>query len=395
MGVAKLGDVYRWFKAAEGIQQCILQSEMFGALNANQHKYLGAILVSAHRLVTAVNSILLYTNLVAGRISLEMEPCRLHELCAIAVRSLMRKADNKHQHITQEISPFGLEIESNPKGVLQVLKDLLENAIKFTPEEGSIELCVTALPDREAVSIVVADNGIGMSAEQLASIFHPFAQGDQTLARRFEGLGLGLAYVHEMVTRLGGTIAVTSTPAQGSRFTLTLPAARHSRRQHLEPRIVGADLPPNSQTLPPRTCPGIQSPLACVILYIDGATIWLYAEVIMRRGGLYLACWFHCWRLASGWWPERWRRALLPPSSNRSCRCPGACRSCRAASPPLPPRRATCAGTLICAGITAARRSAARFLSNAPPTGRHGRRSQAAAFPIRRVRLATPVPTAN
>ncbi len=52
-----------------------------------------------------------------------------------------------------------------------MLKELLENAIKFTPEEGSIELCVTALPDREAVSIVVADNGIGMSAEQLGVHF--------------------------------------------------------------------------------------------------------------------------------------------------------------------------------------------------------------------------------
>ncbi len=203
----------------------LLQSEMFGALNANQHKYLGAILESTHRLVTAVNSILVYTNLVAGRTPLETEPCRLHELCAIAVRSLMRKAENKHQHITQDINPFEVEIESNPKGVLQVLKELLENAIKFTPEGGSIGLRVTALPEEDAVSIVVADSGIGMSPEQLASIFHPFAQGDQTLARRFEGLGLGLAYVHEMVTRLGGTITVTSAPAQGSQFTITLPAS--------------------------------------------------------------------------------------------------------------------------------------------------------------------------
>ncbi len=201
----------------------LLQSEMFGALNPHQHKYLGAILESTHRLVSAVNSILLYTNLVAGRMPLEIEPCRLHELCAIAVRSLMRKADNKRQHITQEINPFALEIDSNPQGVLQVLKELLENAIKFTPEGGSIALRVTALPEEEAVSIVVADTGIGMSGEQLANIFRPFAQGDQSLARRFEGLGLGLAYVREMVTRLGGTIAVTSTPGEGSRFTITLP----------------------------------------------------------------------------------------------------------------------------------------------------------------------------
>ena len=70
---------------------------------------------------------------------------------------------------------------------------------------------------------MVADTGIGMNDEQLAALFLPFTQGDQTLARRFDGLGLGLAYVHEVVTRLGGTVSVTAAPGQGSRFTIILP----------------------------------------------------------------------------------------------------------------------------------------------------------------------------
>ena len=214
----------------------LLQSEMFGALNPNQHKYLGAILESTHRLVAAVNSILIYTNLVAGTTPLEIETCRLHELCAIAVRSLKRKAGVKQQRLAQEIIPFDLEIESNAYGLLQVIKELVDNAIKFTPEGGSIELQVTGLPEQAAVSIVVTDNGIGMSEEQVACIFRPFAQGDQSLARRFEGLGLGLAYAYEMVTRLGGTIDVTSAPGEGSRFTIILPVAPPPRHDLRPPR---------------------------------------------------------------------------------------------------------------------------------------------------------------
>ena len=64
-----------------------------------------------------------------------------------------------------------------------------------------------------------------MDDEQLAAIFLPFTQGDQTLARRFEGIGLGLAYVHEVVTRLGGTITATAEPGRGSRFTIILPTS--------------------------------------------------------------------------------------------------------------------------------------------------------------------------
>ncbi len=211
----------------------LLESETFGSLTPTQHKYVAAITESGQRLVATVNGILLYTNLVTRATPLEIETCRLAELCAIAVRSLNRNADAKHQRITQEISPFDLQIESDANGIVKVLKELLENAVKFTPNGGSIDLTVTgetvtggtgaAKPATDAVRIVVADTGIGISVEQLSALFRPFSQGDQTLARRFEGLGLGLAYVHEMVVRLGGTVTVESEPGRGSRFIVTLP----------------------------------------------------------------------------------------------------------------------------------------------------------------------------
>jgi signal transduction histidine kinase len=105
---------------------------------------------------------------------------------------------------------------------------LLDNAVKFTPEGGQVcvHICAAGGAGSLAgsVQIVVADTGIGMSAEELERLFLPFTQADMTLARRFEGVGVGLAYVQAMVDRLGGAIAVASTPQVGTRFTITLPA---------------------------------------------------------------------------------------------------------------------------------------------------------------------------
>ena len=74
------------------------------------------------------------------------------------------------------------------------------------------------------VQIEVWDTGIGMNVEQVSHLFEPFVQGDQQLARQFEGVGLGLAYVHKAVALLGGEVTATSDPGKGSCFTVTLPA---------------------------------------------------------------------------------------------------------------------------------------------------------------------------
>jgi two-component system sensor histidine kinase BarA len=167
--------------------------------------------------------VLLYTSLVSGASPLLFETCRVAELCAIAARAAKPLAAAKQQEFAQTIDPATPDIESDPQGIVQVVKELLVNAVKFTPAGGRIEVSVAPAADCRTVCIAVTDTGIGLSEEQLATIFHPFTQGDQTLARRFEGIGLGLAYVHEMVQRLGGTLAVASSVGKGSSFAVTLP----------------------------------------------------------------------------------------------------------------------------------------------------------------------------
>jgi CheY-like chemotaxis protein len=99
----------------------------------------------------------------------------------------------------------------------------LSNAVKFTPEGGSIGLEVVGDAARQAVDLTVWDTGIGIVQEQMTRLFQPFVQLDSRLARQYEGTGLGLALVYRMVELHGGSIGVTSAIDCGSRFTIALP----------------------------------------------------------------------------------------------------------------------------------------------------------------------------
>jgi signal transduction histidine kinase len=192
-------------------------------LSGRQAHYAATIHASGERLLTLVNSILSYTSLVSGRVQIIPENCHLAELCAISLRSVTARAERKQQHLDVDVSPVDLAIVSDVDGIIQILKKLLDNAVKFTPEGGSVGLKVEATQEGDAVQIVVFDTGIGIPPEKTTMLFQAFSQVDGGLARPFGGVGLGLAYVTKMVEMLGGTIAVASTPGQGSTFTVTLP----------------------------------------------------------------------------------------------------------------------------------------------------------------------------
>ena len=109
----------------------------------------------------------------------------------------------------------------------QVIVNLVGNAVKFT-ENGSIRIDVSFLPqwrsDQSAVSVEVTDTGIGIGQEALARLFEPFTQAESSTTRKYGGTGLGLAISRQIVTVLGGELTVSSTPGEGSTFTVTIPA---------------------------------------------------------------------------------------------------------------------------------------------------------------------------
>ncbi len=203
-----------------------LEMQTAGPLNERQQYFLARIHDSGDRLLKMVTSILQYTALIAGKTQFRTEPCVLIELGAICLRDVREGAVAKQLSLHLEVNPADLEIASDGDGIRQVLNYLLDNAIKFTPAGGSAGLEIAADGAQEAVVLTVWDTGIGIEPAKYAAIFRPFEQVDNGLNRQYEGTGLGLACVYQLVQGLGGSVAVESTPGAGSRFSVTLPFVR-------------------------------------------------------------------------------------------------------------------------------------------------------------------------
>src|SRR5262249_36131755 len=149
---------------------------------------------------------------------LQQLPVPLQPLLADLVRRLTVLYPER---IVQEECSGELNAQGDPDALTQVLLILLDNALKFTPADGSVSVAASRAGDR--VTIAVRDTGPGIAAEILPHIFERFYQGDT--ARTQTGAGLGLAIAKALVERQGGTIAVQSTVGKGSVFTVTLPTA--------------------------------------------------------------------------------------------------------------------------------------------------------------------------
>jgi PAS domain S-box-containing protein len=179
------------------------------------------------RLVRLVNDILDFDSVEKGRLPLHREPVE-------AIDLLRRAADVAHTTASQAHIGFRIDAPPAPvladqERILQVLNELVTNAIKFSPPETSIRLIAQPSVDGE-VCFIVEDQGRGIAPEKLGRIFERFQQGDASDSRALGGTGLGLALCRSIVEQHGGRIWAESTPGQGSRFLFTLPAAGSSIR---------------------------------------------------------------------------------------------------------------------------------------------------------------------
>jgi len=203
-----------------------LEMQTAGPLNARQQYFLARIRDSGDRLLKMVTSILEYTALIAGKTQFRTEKCVLIELGAICLRNVREAAAARQLNMHLEVTPAELEIASDPEGICRILDYLLDNAVKFTPAGGSAGLEIAADTAQKTVVLAVWDSGIGIDPLKREAIFRPFEQLDNGLNRQYEGVGLGLACVYQLVQGLGGSIAVESALGAGSRFSVTLPLVR-------------------------------------------------------------------------------------------------------------------------------------------------------------------------
>lgn len=197
-------------------------------LSAEQVKFAESIYSAGNDLLNLINDILDISKVEAGKLEIRPENTSVARLVE-GLRGLFQPlASDKQLDFQLDVQDGApLMLFTDRQRLEQVLKNLLSNAVKFT-ESGSVCLSVATVPN-DGIAFSVRDSGIGIAAQQYDSIFEAFRQADGTTNRRYGGTGLGLSISRDLAALLGGSISVTSTPGQGSVFTLVLP------QQYIEP----------------------------------------------------------------------------------------------------------------------------------------------------------------
>ena len=207
-------------------------------LTPQQRHHLSTVRQSSRTLLGLINDILDTTRMEKGSVVLESIDFSLRELLQQVEASLRLGAQNKRllleTHYPQDLPEY---FRGDPLRVLQILTNLVGNAIKFT-EQGRVDVLVSHADD--GVRIDIRDTGIGMTPQQAKSIFAPFTQADASITRRFGGTGLGTTIALQLVELMGGDIAVESEPGHGSTFHVHLPLAAG---QPPAPRHLAGKLP--------------------------------------------------------------------------------------------------------------------------------------------------------
>jgi signal transduction histidine kinase len=162
----------------------------------------------------------------AGRLSLHRAPVDPAVLVHAAAAAVHPQACQQGVDLVVEALPPLPAVYADPQRVGQVLRNLLSNALAYTPNGGSVYLSARAT--ERVVQIDVRDTGCGIASEHLPNVFERFYRADPSRARATGGAGIGLALVKQSVVAHGGTVAVASTPGSGSCFSFTLPLARET-----------------------------------------------------------------------------------------------------------------------------------------------------------------------
>lgn len=227
---------------------------MSNANNQDQvQEYLRKIALSSKHLLGLINDVLDISKIESGKMTLNIEPVSLREAMDSIVNIVLPQVKAKRQQfnaaayeiLSEEVCCDGVRLN-------QVLINLLGNAVKFTPEQGSVQVSLyqEALPEDTScvrTHFLVSDTGIGMSKEYQKKIFDSFSREADTRVQKTEGSGLGMAITKYIVDAMGGSISVRSEPGRGSEFHVVLDLAK-ANEQEFSPAlpawnmlVVGAD----------------------------------------------------------------------------------------------------------------------------------------------------------
>ncbi len=224
-----------------------LQEGVFGKTSERQDRALQTIERSSSHLLELINEILDLAKIESGQMELDLRLTAVAPLCQLSLVFIKQQAHKKQIQVRSQLPAYLPELMIDERRICQVLINLLNNAVKFTPEGGQIMLKVEYFPQQawDAIEIYldklpptdlrlhdyvrfsVQDNGIGIAPENINKLFKPFIQIDSALNRQYAGTGLGLALVKNIVELHGGEVKLVSQLGIGSCFTFDLPCVNN------------------------------------------------------------------------------------------------------------------------------------------------------------------------
>ncbi len=211
-----------------------MQERVLGAISDRQVKALLTIERSGNHLLSLINDILDLAKIESGKITLDLTVTSIQMLCQSSLVFIKQQAFQKSIQLIEKIPKDLPDLMVDERRIRQVLINLLNNAVKFTPESGSITLEISRITSEQMptsfttttmsyLQVAVIDTGIGIAAENISKLFQPFVQIDSSLNRKYEGTGLGLALVKRIVELHEGRVWLTSETGVGSSFMFALP----------------------------------------------------------------------------------------------------------------------------------------------------------------------------
>ncbi len=199
----------------------VLQEKLFGDVNEKQADYLNDIHTSGKHLLGLINDILDLSKVEAGRMELDLATFDVATALSNAMTLVRERAQRHNVALRLDVAEGLGEISADERKVKQIVVNLLTNAVKFTPDGGSV--AVTARRDSQGLVVAVRDTGIGIAPGDHEAVFEEFRQVGRSYLNKQEGTGLGLSLTRRFVELHGGRIWVESEPGKGSTFTFTLP----------------------------------------------------------------------------------------------------------------------------------------------------------------------------
>lgn len=250
----------------------MLKDGVLGELDEKQRGFVADIHGAGTHLLSLINDILDLSKVEAGMLELGEEPVDLPALLQASTLVVRQKAIAHRIRLDTRLDPGLGTMLADERKLKQIVYNLLANAVKFTPENGTVLLAArrrsraevgfadTDLPSRlvalppgkatEFLEITVEDSGVGIDEADLARLFEPFTQVDGSLARRHSGTGLGLALVRRLAELHGGTVGVASRPGAGSVFRVWLPYRESAGAgTPAEPQVAATPAPRPAQPL--------------------------------------------------------------------------------------------------------------------------------------------------